>query len=125
MVTRGDKERDSNRLAWGPRILAPLAFFGAATILVLVVNSAITGETESSSPTNPPPPAPAQTETLAPTTGTNPDGPASQRRFYRIREGDTLLSIAERFDTTVEELQELNPGIDANALAPGRRIRVN
>ena len=112
------------RRAWAPRILAPLAFFAAATALVLLVHGALNAETESAT---------------APTATLGGSGQANERsgetrekkqqaprrkRFYRIRAGDTLEAIALRFDTTVDELLTLNPGVDANSLTPGQRIRI-
>jgi Tfp pilus assembly protein FimV len=44
--------------------------------------------------------------------------------YHRVRSGDTLTGIALRFDTTVDRLLALNPGIDPPALAPGRKLRV-
>lgn len=109
------------RRAWIPRIVAPLAFFAAATILVLLVQSAMnsgSGEAAESAPAAPAETAPTATER------TTTQVPRAQRRFYRIRSGDTLEQIAVRFDTTVDDLLRLNPGIDAQALTPGQRIRV-
>ncbi len=52
-------------------------------------------------------------------------GPAaSPRRHYRIKEGDTLESVAARFDVSVDRILELNPGIDPTALRIAQRIRV-
>ena len=42
----------------------------------------------------------------------------------RAADGDTLESIAAKFDTTVDDLLALNPGIDPLALSPGQKIRV-
>jgi LysM repeat protein len=114
---------ESGPRSWGPRVLAPLAFFTAATILVLVIHSSLTAESEGS--TNPP--AATLPDTSADETG--PTGPTTtvgnkQKQFYRIQEGDTLEAIALRFDTTVDDLLTLNPAIQPNALTPGRRIRV-
>jgi LysM repeat protein len=61
----------------------------------------------------------ATTDTTAGTTV------ATERRRYRVRRGDTLESIAQRFGTTVEALIDLNPDIDPLALSPGQRIRVS
>src|SRR4051812_12648535 len=47
-----------------------------------------------------------------------------RRKFYVIKDGDTLSQIAARFDTTELRLQELNPNVDALSLKPGQRIRV-
>ena len=46
------------------------------------------------------------------------------RRTYRVRPGDTPSTIAERTGVSLEELQELNPDIDPQALAPGQRLRL-
>ena len=46
------------------------------------------------------------------------------RETYVVRAGDTLASIAEETDTTVEELQELNPDVDSNSLTIGQEIRL-
>ena len=45
-------------------------------------------------------------------------------QFYIIQEGDTLSSIARRFDTTVENLLRFNPDLDPANLPVGRRICV-
>jgi len=39
-------------------------------------------------------------------------------------EGDTLGTVADRYDTTVEALVELNPGVDPTGLQVGQRLRV-
>jgi len=49
---------------------------------------------------------------------------APSRRTYVVRQGDTLVSIAERFGLTQERLIALNPGIDAQALQPGTRLKL-
>ena len=111
---------------WAPRLLAPLAFFAAATALVLIVHNSLRAE-----PANPReaggPPRVAVTGTDG-RTGTAPaQGKKKQqqkKRFYRVRVGDTLDAIAIRFDTTVDALLRLNPRVDPNALVPGQRIRV-
>jgi LysM repeat protein len=98
-------------------------FFAAATILVVLVTSALDRGSEDASPT-PTPPASA-TGTTA--TGTTPDGenvPRRERQFHRIRAGDTLEAVANRYETTVDDLLRLNPNIEPNNLSPGQRIRV-
>jgi Tfp pilus assembly protein FimV len=114
-------DEEPARTSWLPRLLAPLAFFAAATLLVVLVNSAMdaanNGEADAT-----PPAAPTANPS---TTDTRPGRvPRSQRRFYRIKAGDTLDQIAGRFDTTVDDLLRINPGIDAQALTPGQRIRI-
>ncbi|HBG23091.1 MAG: LysM domain-containing protein [Syntrophaceticus sp.] len=43
---------------------------------------------------------------------------------YVVRKGDTLSSIARRFDTTVRAIIKVNPGIDPDQLAIGQEICV-
>ena len=115
---------------WGARLLAPLVFFAAVTVLVLLVQSALDDPETSSTPppaeTQPgaaPETGTAETGTLAePTTSLEEEPP--QPRNYTVRSGDTLESIAERFDTDVETLLTLNPDIDPLALTVGQKIRV-
>lgn len=118
------------------RVLAPLAFLLAATVLVVLVRSALDpAPVASTDPavTEPAPttaPAPTGTEPAeeepAPATQPPPDtGPApADATYYEIRSGDTLESIAQQHGTSVERLLELNPGIDPVALTVGERIRV-
>lgn len=102
--------------------MAPLAFFAAATVLVLLVNSAMNSTPAEEGDATPPAAPPAAGTTAEPP----PPAPVprAQRRFYRIRAGDTLEQIAERFDTTVDDLMRLNPRVDPQALTPGQRIRI-
>jgi len=110
---------EPERTNWGPRVLAPLAFFAAVTVLVLLVQSSLGGETKPTT-ANPPP----SNATLPGNTGTTTIGNPTKRKNYRIKDGDTLEAIAQRFDTTVDDLIALNPNIEANALEPGTRIRI-
>jgi hypothetical protein len=43
---------------------------------------------------------------------------------YVVKEGDTLASIADKTGISVEELQELNPNLDPQALVTGQRVRL-
>jgi LysM repeat protein len=115
MGGRGMVENENTR-TWAARLVAPLAFFAAATVLILLVQSGLSaGEPDTGT-------TPATPTTTATTEETTTTGAPTRR--YRVRRGDTLESIAARFDTTVEKLIELNPDIDPLALRPGQRIRV-
>lgn len=100
------------------RLAAPVAFFVAATVLIILVESGLNGggsaATTSSLPT-------ASTPT---TTAGTTSGP-KKKRIYRVRRGDTLESIAAKFNTTVDDLLQLNPNVDPLALSPGQKIRVS
>lgn len=107
---------------WGARVLAPLAFGTAALVLALIVYSSLNGESRGTAQ----PPVVTTPVTGGGATGgagTTASGPA-KKRFYRIRTGDTLESIALRFDTSVDDLLTLNPAIEPDTLAPGQRIRI-
>jgi len=41
---------------------------------------------------------------------------------YTVVAGDTLFSIAQRFNTTVAAIVAVNPGLDPNFIVPGQRI---
>jgi LysM repeat protein len=112
---------DEDRLrVWAARLAAPLAFFFAALVLILLVQSALSAGSEDDQGA-----ATAPTTTAAPT-GTSPTTTEERkpRRFYRVRPGDTLESIGAKFETSVDVLIDLNPGIDPLALSPGQRIRI-
>ena len=107
---------------WAARLAAPVAFFVAATVLVVLDQRGLEDvDGASGTETGAVNTAPTETEGRDATTET---APARGRRFYRVRRGDTLVSIAARFEFLVDELLVLNPGIDPLALSPGQRIRV-
>jgi LysM repeat protein len=120
---------DPDRLrVWVARLAAPLAFFFAATVLVVLVQRGLESDegeagsggtpTEVETPTGP-------TTTSGPdgTTTTPGKGPCLANRT-RVRQGDTLESIAARCGVDVDQIIELNPGIDPLALSPGQRVRI-
>ena len=50
---------------------------------------------------------------------------ALERGVYVVRPGDTLVSISEQTGIAVDELVELNPDLDPQALISGQRIRLD
>ena len=116
---------------WGARLIAPVAFFAAVTLFVLVVqNSLNKDEGKKGTPVTVTEPAASAAGTSAPTPSEPPPAAtvagetSSQKEVYKVKSGDTLESIAARFDTTVAALLELNPNIDPLALRPDQKIRV-
>jgi LysM repeat protein len=109
---------------WAARLAAPVAFFLAATVLILLVQSGLSAGGESGN-TTPTATFPTGTEPAGNSPTTTGQQPKRKKRSYTVRSGDTLESIAARFDTDVETLLELNPAIeDPLALQPGERIRI-
>lgn len=45
-------------------------------------------------------------------------------RVYRVQKGDTLIGIALRHDTTVDDLLKANPGLHPSRIYPGQTIDV-
>jgi hypothetical protein len=115
---------DLDRLRdWVPRLLAPVAFFVAATVLILLVQNALSSDDGPATP----PTTPAG---VGSTLGTETDPGQTEttrrarKRFYRVKSGDLLETIAAERNTSVAQLLELNPDIDPQALTVGERIRV-
>ncbi|MGQ0561891.1 MAG: transglycosylase SLT domain-containing protein [Gemmatimonadota bacterium] len=46
------------------------------------------------------------------------------RKYYKVRRGDNLSVIAQRFDTSVSKLKRLN-GLRGSLLRPGQKLRVS
>lgn len=53
---------------------------------------------------------------------TTPPPSPCEGLYYVVRPGDTLFSIAQRFNVTVAQLIQANPGIDPNNLQVGQLI---
>ena len=92
------------------RIAAPVVFLVAVIALLgIVVNSGVMGADE-------PTPTPTASATKA--------GGAVVTKKYVIREGDSLSSIAERFNTTTAQLKELNPDLTGTTVVVGQKVVV-
>ena len=95
------------------RFLAPLALVAVGVALFMVVQSSQT-DSESESPNR--------------ATGARPTATAQPQRRgprrYRVKEGDTPSSIAEKTGVPLEDILRLNPDLDPQTLRPGQRIRL-
>jgi LysM repeat protein len=112
---------------------APAAFLAAVTIAAILVKAGLNGSSSTtvaitSSST-------ARTTTAATTTTklvlTAPPGSTTTTEtttpgaeYYVVVSGDTLGSIAQKYNTTVDELTTLNLGIDPTALTVGQKVRI-
>ena len=119
------------------RYAAPAAFLLAATILAILIHSALGGKGISPGRTTTPlgpvtrpstAPVPAHptrtiTSTHTSVTGTT-SGSVAGAEYTTVQSGDTFGSIAGRSGTSVAELEGLNPGVSSNSLQVGQRIRV-
>ena len=113
------------------RFGAPVAFLAAVTVAVVLVKAGLNNGPGTSTDTVGLTTTAAGTTTQGTTTklvltGTPPSTATTTPggRYYVIQSGDTLGAIAAKYNTTVDQLLKLNPGVDPNALHPGDRIRV-
>ena len=105
------------------RFAAPAAFLLAATVAILLVRSVLADEAPAGSG-RPAAETTAATRPKPTTTHSATTAPETPHETYTIRAGDTLGIVADRYDTSVEALVELNPGIDPTSLQVGQEIRV-
>ncbi len=100
------------------RLAAPAAFLAGITIAVLLVRAGL-NDAETTTAAQTTVATTTAVTTAATTTATEPE-PV----FVEVESGGTLDQIALDNDTTVEQLLQLNPGLDPTALQVGQRIRV-
>jgi LysM repeat protein len=98
------------------RLVAPAAFLVAVIALVVILFQ--TGMIGGADQT---PVTPASTSTKTKSGGGT--SATAGTRSYRIKSGDTLSAVAEKFNTSVSEIESLNSGMDST-LVPGEVIVV-
>lgn len=89
--------------------MAPAALAAVALVALLIIMSGGGSGSES----GPVATEPAKTQAKS-------SGP----KVYVVKQGDTLSAIAMKTGVSVEEIQQLNPDIDVQALQPGARLRL-
>jgi LysM repeat protein len=107
------------------RWLAPLALVAACLALVVVLTTS--GSPDTSSGPEQVPSRAAPTTARAPdrsaTTETTTAQPAPSAT-YTVQAGDFLSTVADKTGVSVERLRQLNPGLDANSMHVGQKIRL-
>jgi LysM repeat protein len=105
------------------RLLAPLALALFTVVLIVVVASSLGGGSDSDSERGGGGGGRGQAERSQSDNGGGGGGNRPPKR-YEVQEGDSLSSIAERFNLSVDEINELNPDVDPQALSTGERLRL-
>jgi LysM repeat protein len=106
------------------RALAPMALIAFAVAVLFVVATSGVDESDSGSSNG------KSSATERPQSRERAGRPAAgkqqggARSTYTVQVGDTLAGIAEKTGVTVEQLQELNPELDPQALVSGQKIKL-
>jgi LysM repeat protein len=100
------------------RFLAPLALLAVIGALYLIVKPQSSGDSETATPTTTTQPAKKQTAKKS----------AAHKKktpkTYTVQPGDTPSGIAEKAGISLAELEQLNPSLDPQALAPGEKLKL-
>ena len=96
------------------RFLAPLALVAVAFALFSILGGRGGGGEEPAT----------NTEPRATATATPKKETKRKRKVYVVKPGDTPSGIAEKTGVSLEQLEEANPDLDPQLLAPGQRIRI-
>ena len=96
------------------RFLAPLALLAVAFALFSILGGGGGGDEEPATNTQP----------RATATATPKKAGKRKRKVYVVKPGDTPSGIAEKTGVSLEQLEEANPDLDPQLLAPGQRIRI-
>ena len=112
---------DQRRRGFRPvHLLAPLALIAVAVAVVTVIaNSDVTGGDDDNG-------GQATTTQASDTeTTTTPNRQGRRlRRNYIVKPGDSFGSIAEKTGVSLDQLEQLNPDVDPQALVVGQRIKL-
>jgi len=97
------------------RLFAPLALVACAIAILVIVN-ANSGSGGGSKQTT--------TATTTSTATTTKQGAKKLRRHYIVKEGDVMSQIAIKTGVPLDTLLRLNPGVDAQSLHVGQKLKL-
>lgn len=92
------------------RIAAIVALIAALIALVVVISSSTGGGSDQ--------------EAGPGSAGTTTEKRASGPGTYKVKQGDTLCAIADKFSIDCQALQQLNPKIDQFSLHAGQTVKL-
>jgi LysM repeat protein len=97
------------------RLLAPLALVVCAIAILVIVNGQHSGGGSTTSKT---------TSGSSTTSTTAKARRKPKHHTYRVRQGDVLSQIAVKTGVPLDEIQRLNPKVDAQSLHAGQKIKL-
>jgi len=110
-VRAGRLRRRGSGLSW-PRIVAPVVLLAAVIVVVtLGVHAGVLDN--KSKPT-----------VGHPVASTSPIKGKSTYVYYRVKKGDTMSTIAAKYNLTLDELLALNPRASSSTIAIGEKLKV-
>lgn len=104
-------------------VIVALARFSAGGGAAPAESAAPSIVVASPRPSPRPTPTPAPSLTVEASGSIGPSAQPSFRTTYRVKKGDTLLSIASRFSTTAARIKALN-GLTSNSLKVGQVLKI-
>jgi len=109
MAETSEPWRRSTKTSWIARIVAPLALVAVVIAVVMIVSSS-TGEDSGGGSDEP---------------AVTSDKKGEIPKTYIVEPGDSLSTIAEKFDISVTRIERLNPDIDPATLNEGEEIKLH
>jgi LysM repeat protein len=101
------------------RFLAPLALLAVALALYLIVDHTLKGSGGSGAATEQ-----RSTATHGAKASAHAKKHKHAKRFYTVKPGDTPSGIAEKTGVPLSTIEQLNPGLNPQALSPGTRLKL-
>jgi LysM repeat protein len=105
---------DRRRQSSPARLAAVAALAVAALVLIIVVSASLSGGGDDD----------GQGGRSEPERRVRLNKEGKPQKLYIVKPGDSLSTIAEEVNVSVEELQRLNPDIDPQALRTGARVKI-
>ena len=106
------------RVSWATRILAPLALIVVLGAVYVVVQRGSDDGTNDD---------PAKSKVAGNGKGDKKSGKSGGKKApktYTIKSGDSLSTIAAKFDVSVDDLERWNTGVDPSALVAGDELKI-
>ena len=100
------------------RYIVPLALAATVTATYLIVHHAIGNKHSSATSATV-----LTTSTVVHRHGSSGSA-ASKAKFYVVKPGDSLSSIADKTGVPMSTIERLNPHLNVNALQPSQRLRL-